>query len=428
VGHVYLIKFNAWTYAKSNLWASLMQTIFVELNNQLTLERKLVGAGLDPRKGGEVWRALYDMSEEQRQAFLNDTLAGEVLQTYRRLENSQRLSDDQDLGDFLWHKLRELKDKKRKALHQTESQQADERRKLEELRMGLAVRIDSQIEQEARRETWRPFQNALQALSQASLQEFKRRVDDAALNTEGQAGDDPRRYDFGPTVGDLIKLVKSNPWELLAFVVFLSVTLLTPFVLERLAGLRVPGTVLGLFSIVLAAWRANERWRRILADSFAAYQQQLTNERAKLKASREQRLQAEIEKDTAEVQAAMDDEARLSGLKTVPALELKVQKLEAKAKRLRQQVGLTADTVSLADFVSSRLNEAFYENQLGLMHQVERDLRELTDGMLAHSNADQVKAQANPSESEQLLFPRGPARIVLFIDDLVGWSLSFATN
>lgn len=41
VGHVYQIQFNAWTYAKSNLWASLMQEVFYELNRQITLEQKL---------------------------------------------------------------------------------------------------------------------------------------------------------------------------------------------------------------------------------------------------------------------------------------------------------------------------------------------------------------------------------------------------
>ncbi len=41
VGHVYQIQFNAWTYAKSNLWASLMQEIFYELNRQISLEQQL---------------------------------------------------------------------------------------------------------------------------------------------------------------------------------------------------------------------------------------------------------------------------------------------------------------------------------------------------------------------------------------------------
>jgi WD40 repeat protein len=41
VGHIYQIQFNAWTYAKSDLWASLMQEIFYELDRQISLEQKL---------------------------------------------------------------------------------------------------------------------------------------------------------------------------------------------------------------------------------------------------------------------------------------------------------------------------------------------------------------------------------------------------
>jgi ABC-type dipeptide/oligopeptide/nickel transport system ATPase component len=41
VGHIYQISFNAWTYAKSDLWASLMQEIFYELNRQITLEQQI---------------------------------------------------------------------------------------------------------------------------------------------------------------------------------------------------------------------------------------------------------------------------------------------------------------------------------------------------------------------------------------------------
>jgi KAP family P-loop domain/WD domain, G-beta repeat len=41
MGHIYQIQFNAWTYAKANLWASLMQEIFYELNRQISLEQQL---------------------------------------------------------------------------------------------------------------------------------------------------------------------------------------------------------------------------------------------------------------------------------------------------------------------------------------------------------------------------------------------------
>ena len=41
VGHVYQIKFDAWTYAKADLWYSLTQTIFDQFNHQYTLEKEI---------------------------------------------------------------------------------------------------------------------------------------------------------------------------------------------------------------------------------------------------------------------------------------------------------------------------------------------------------------------------------------------------
>ncbi|KAK1745632.1 serine/threonine-protein kinase [Skeletonema marinoi] len=38
VGHIFLVKFDVWTFAKGNLWSSLMYRILTELNDQLDLE------------------------------------------------------------------------------------------------------------------------------------------------------------------------------------------------------------------------------------------------------------------------------------------------------------------------------------------------------------------------------------------------------
>ena len=53
VGHIYQIQFDAWTYAKADLWASLMQTIFYEFNRQLALEKQIAEAlvGVNHRFG-----------------------------------------------------------------------------------------------------------------------------------------------------------------------------------------------------------------------------------------------------------------------------------------------------------------------------------------------------------------------------------------
>jgi hypothetical protein len=62
VGHIYQIRFDAWTFAQSDLWASLMQTIFFELDRQLTLESAILRA-LDQYKENAL--------EQHKLAFVN---------------------------------------------------------------------------------------------------------------------------------------------------------------------------------------------------------------------------------------------------------------------------------------------------------------------------------------------------------------------
>jgi O-acetyl-ADP-ribose deacetylase (regulator of RNase III) len=407
VGHVYLIRFDAWTYAKSNLWASLMQTIFNELNRQLTLEQKLMEANVSPFDGGRVWQVLYELSPERQRALLQDELSGDLFKSL--FDESQQGEVTEDL---LWAKLKELKKVEREALQETEAALAKKREALERARRTLEQNVDAEIEKEARREAWQPLQGALNALSADALATVKTR-----LEATGQAGEGelPQVHEIALTPGGVVALIQKNPWEALAFGLFFLTSLLGPLLLQQLETYQFPGAVLAFGSAVLAAMRAVERWRRALAESFAAYRKQVDEGREKLKASREQRLNQKLEQATAEVQAAKDDETQLAALTSVPALELAVQKLEAQAKRQRQRVGLTADSVSLVDFINSRLDEAFYENQLGLMHQVQRDLAEVSEGLTRESEG---QARDEAEKVRQELFPRGPARIVLFIDDL----------
>ena len=74
VGHVYQIKFDAWTFAKSDLWASLMQTIFFELDRQLTLETQITEVlqsieNKDQRQiiESKIWPVLYKSSDDERE-------------------------------------------------------------------------------------------------------------------------------------------------------------------------------------------------------------------------------------------------------------------------------------------------------------------------------------------------------------------------
>ena len=67
--------------------------------------------------------------------------------------------------------------------------------------------------------------------------------------------------------------------------------------------------------------------------------------------------------------------------------------------------------MSLTEFVQSRLGDGLYEKQLGLLHQVQRDLADLSSSLVVDEKDPHLA-------KKQSIFPRGVPRIVLFIDDL----------
>jgi len=94
VGHIYQIKFDAWTYAKADLWASLMQTIFFELDRQISLETALREIGIDPldSNSSEIWRVLYQTNEDDCQYLLEKTLGKEKLSELKEKNKEQQES------------------------------------------------------------------------------------------------------------------------------------------------------------------------------------------------------------------------------------------------------------------------------------------------------------------------------------------------
>ena len=95
-------------------------------------------------------------------------------------------------------------------------------------------------------------------------------------------------------------------------------------------------------------------------------------------------------------------------------LSRNIESLRLQAEQKRRQVGLIANQSSLLDFVNNRLQEGSYGQRLGLIHQISHDLEDLskrldfTDKDLFSENGKYIRN----------LFPRGPARVVLYIDDL----------
>ena len=139
VGHIYQIKFDAWTYAKSNLWASLMQTIFFELDRQITLEHQIQTV-LNQTKGkpssldsqsGAIWQALYDTNEEDRKWFLKNVLTEEALEKW------EIASQNQSNADQLWDLFASSEQKMIEELDNLQSQLQAQKKALQKSRIEV---------------------------------------------------------------------------------------------------------------------------------------------------------------------------------------------------------------------------------------------------------------------------------------------------
>ena len=135
VGHIYQIKFDAWTFAKSNLWASLMQAIFCELNRQISLEQQLARVFVDDPKDvedpqaqvdisyerakilceeGKYWPVIYRANESDQQWFLEHILSPDQLNKFKKIRNQGQVDNE------LWRQLGESYREENQKLDQLE--------------------------------------------------------------------------------------------------------------------------------------------------------------------------------------------------------------------------------------------------------------------------------------------------------------------
>jgi predicted KAP-like P-loop ATPase len=394
VGHLYPIRFDAWTYAKGNLWASLMQTIVFELNRQLSLEQKLAKR-IKPLEESVLWRQLDKLSDAARATWLENELGLKVID--EALESGKSL----DL-DTLWAQLKLLKEQEHKDLEAIEKTLAEQRAKLAAEQKRLAEKVESEIERVARWAAWKPLLREMKGISGRLYDEFVRSVQELTGETRPQGE--------APTLSLLLgktsfwwKIKKARAHERIGFVVAAAAAAAAPFLEGALDAWQAPTWIVAAGSALMAVQRSWTTWANWLADQQAGYEKQVLEERARLDG-----LRAEIaEKQRSDHEAA----ARKQRATTLSDLEQAVATLEAKARAQRERIGFTAGYVSLAKFVESRLGEGLYEKQLGLLHQVQRDLTEISESLVVDDKDPHL-------DKKREIFPRGMPRVVLFIDDL----------
>jgi hypothetical protein len=387
VGHVYTIHFDAWTYAKSDLWASLMQTILLGLNQQLALEQALTKAL--PLEGesallntGPIWRYMYSLSPEHRAALLESPLGQQAVQA---VQAALRQPAAGGVESELWGKLEELRESERDELKKSEDNLKTKRDRLDDAQRRLQEAKNTQ----AARVAWQAvLQAGLQPLSGSATERLQKYLE---LNGDLTLGDVNQLLTLAPTLKDIGATLLKEWYVYAGFALFIAGTLLVPALWDRLESLQLPGFWTATISSLLAILKVAKEWRETLLSKWADYQKRLASQQEKL--------------------ASETDPAVSQRQKEVEQIEEEVKKAEEEVALRRERLGLTGRYRSLNEFIEERLRTGAYEKVLGPMHQIQQDIKALT--------TDLVVAPHDPYlEKKKALFPRGPARVVLFIDDL----------
>jgi hypothetical protein len=234
---------------------------------------------------------------------------------------------------------------------------------------------------------------------------------------------------FRVTAQKVIQTARQGHWARMGLIAFVFLALLgTAFIVVlthwNVARSLVVSLYLSVVPLLLPPLRVALDWGRRVDGLVDEYRDLAADERQSFQALREQRLAERRAQDDEAVKAllarldldAEQTEQELAALAkqgNLAAYDHCQGLLQAQAEEQRRKAGPTARYVSLLEFVQARQDEATYDKRLGLMHQVKRDIDELTEGLIRRDSDTETMAQA-----KKALFPRGEARIVLYIDDL----------
>jgi len=428
VGHIYQIKFDAWTFAKGNLWSSLMQTIFFELNRQLSLEKRLRLAYASEDKqqedgvqflleGGDGWKILNEMNDDER----DELLSSNFKQIYKKWEEDPTGV----LDNALWKELKELQEErlgKQIAAFNAKKEEIDVEKNNLDARQAELAQTNSELDrlkdekkdltQKAQDEALRNLPaDVLKRIGVDAYNNFEHRLK-SATDVEGNF----TPFDlsaFRPDttrifVGEVLKKPENLRLFLFLIVlgtfVFLLATLFNEIIFRLLGFVSALGAFLSAYWKQFGPWleetlKTIKQWDREVEKIYTTYQQEVKKQQKK------------IEKINAK--AITKQEQRKNAIeKTVAVSKEKLANLEVELEQQRLLISPFAGYDNLLHFVNARLNDT-YEKDLGFVHLVQRDLRELSNSLVA----DLEHPERIPQRLRDL-FPRGPARIVLFIDDL----------
>ena len=409
VGHIYQIEFDAWTYAKSNLWASLMQKVFFELNRQISLEEKLKTAGVDLLKGGQIWKALNNMSDEQRRQILDSNLTQDIFREPKLHDTWQNI-ESKGISSVLWDTLGKLRQQEVERLREEQQSLLSKENDLREKEIEIEKQVDQKIREKSRALLWNPLKNELSKLMGITVNELESKVIDKNDSEKVKITLNELEPEFWKS---LWKTCKDNPTILCFFILSLIILLIiSPWLSTKLNNLPLgdfsdsvhriaqfltnSSAFIFSFPFIEKIWKGWKNHKKQVKQVLERYQTQVIDEQEKLAQSRQTLI--EIEK---------------ANNQNLTNLENEIKQQQAFVEQQQQRIGLTTTYKSLNDLIDTRLRTDPYSEQLGLLQQVKGDIEELTNRLVLQ-NDDSPDVTQRKKES----FVRGTARVVLYIDDL----------
>ena len=426
VGHPYVIRFDAWTFAKSDLWASLMQTIFEELDRQISLEQLLQQElEPDPRKDSELWRVLSGLTNRERERLTKTDLGHAALQ----------LAKDHDSGVItehsLWEALAAQHQNEETALKQAELDRDKARADRDDSHKNFEQAIDEELDRRARHSACNSIRDELIQRVGSKAKEL------LTIEENGEGVEPPTFEQIKRAIGIPRRLIVGWKEGLIAFLIIAVALLAVTTHAEITASLKAIGSLVtgGIGAGLAMVWRAF-RWLNEFQKEYEEDREQSLAQQEERRDQFTQELLLSAQQQGAATEA-LDIHPHpdvpipnlLERAKKFNDCESKFRRIESEVAARRRRVGMTVCNVSLLDFVKQRLEGRVYEDRLGLLHQVQGDFEDLSSSLLEPWNpltkreGVEGSAQAGEGGEENAcpvgnLFPRGIPRVVLMIDDL----------
>ncbi len=357
-GHIYIVKFDSWTFSKGDIWSSLMYQILKTLNEQLQFEEKL---GKDALLAGdvstiEVFRDLSTLEMEhiqEHKSILQKIKKGGD-RASERLLRAINANYEQDQND--------LETIEKEIHHEQTKKQAI---RSVEVMKGHVNFLGKEV---------------LDRLLKKALDESSGCKDNKSISQLIQSIRTTNRYFlwcFSLRLSNVAPSVVICSALLVVFSAFLY--------MDARAEDKIVARISGLFSVAVPVLTSVSSVLHKIDPVITNLQRQ-ADDPDYLEAGMGTALLGVLPKSN---YGSFDDNA-LNDLKR------KKEEIENRTLALKGN--------SLRDVIANQIDASDYENNLGIVHKVQQDLKLISDGMLNKRQRD--------------IFPRGDPRIVLFIDDL----------